>query len=129
MFNKGENMGTVESRKEKRISINELPLQYASFSILLPHGIESTVYTIDASFNGFGFISELPTEEFIVGHRLVLYPIGNEHPVYGNIVFCSKVDKGSRVGVQLLPLGGYNLYKIELQEIINKIQPTKKDIQ
>lgn len=111
-------MGTIESRKEKRISINELPLKYVSFSVLLPHGIESIVYTIDASKNGFGFISELATEEFIVGHRLVLYPIGNEHPLYGNIVFSSKVEKGSRVGVQLLPLGGYDLYKSELQEII-----------
>ncbi|MDA3955807.1 PilZ domain-containing protein [Oceanispirochaeta sp.] len=113
-------MGTIESRKEKRIPVNELPEKYTGFSILLPHGVESMVYTIDASLNGFGFNSDSPLDDFIVGSRLVLYPNGTESPVYGKIVFSCKTDKGTRVGVQLQPYGGYEVYNKEIQEILAK---------
>ena len=103
-------MDAVELRKEKRISVNDLPEKYSSFSVLLPHGVETKVYTTDARLNGFGFNSDLPIQDFVIGFRLVLYPFGNDHPVYGNIVHVSSTEKGTRVGVQLLQLGGYKFH-------------------
>lgn len=113
-------MGTIELRKEKRISVKDLPEKYSNFSVLLPHGVESTVYTTDASLNGFGFNSNLPMEEYIVGFKLVLYPLGTDHPVYGTIVHASKTETGTRVGIRLLPLGGYNMYNNEIKNILQK---------
>lgn len=114
-------MGTIELRKEKRISVNDLPEKYSNFSVLLPHGVESTVNTTDASLNGFGFTSNLPKEDFVVGFKLVLYPLGTDLPVYGTIVHVSKTEMGTRVGVRLLPIGGYKLYNSEIQNLLEKL--------
>ena len=118
-------MSGAEKRNEIRISADRLPEEYHSFSILLPHGMEVIVHTSDASLNGFGFYSELDQNEFIVGCRLVLYPLGNEHPVYGIIVHSSATNKGTRVGVQLQKLGGYKNYTTAIQEIIAKPADSK----
>ena len=115
-------MNSKELRKEIRISVRDIPEEYSAFTILLPHGTESRVNTSDISLNGFGFTSALSPEEFIVGQRLVLYPLGNEHPVYGNIVHTMMTPAGTRVGVSLLHLGGYTKYKAMVSSLLNKLQ-------
>jgi hypothetical protein len=99
-----------EKRREPRVKAEALPARYREFSILLSHGQEAVVRTSDASLSGFGFYSDLPCEHFVVGTRLVLYPLGDEHPLFGIIVHCQATERGSRVGVHLQALGGYHTY-------------------
>lgn len=85
----------------------------------MPHGIEVQVTTTNASLNGFGFYSTLPPDDFIVGCRLVLFPLGSDIPVYGDIVHSSITDKGTRVGVRLQHLGGYAHYTTVIQKLLD----------
>lgn len=103
-------MAGIDKRKEPRIPVALLPPEYAEFTILLPHGQEATVRTLDASQHGFGFTSTLPPDNFIIGTRLVLYPLGTELPVFGTIRFSACVDGVCRVGLELTHAGGYCAY-------------------
>jgi hypothetical protein len=113
-------MGGKEQRRERRIKVEYLPDEYRCFSILLSHGKEIEVQTLDASMNGFGFLADLDTSNFVVSTHLVLYPLGNEHPVYGIIVHAQAAENKTRVGVQLQPMGGYRRYTEEMQKILEK---------
>lgn len=114
-------MSSAEQRKEKRIKIDQLPEKYRHFSVLLSQGTTIQVETKDASLNGFGFLANLNESNFIVSTRLVLYPLGDEHPVYGKIVYAMEIDGKTRVGVQLQPLGGYQKYAEEIQKILDAL--------
>ncbi len=115
-------MSGQDLRKETRIPSNNLPGEYTEFSILLPHGLEATVITADASLNGFGFFSDLSADNFIQGTRLVLYPLGNSHAVYGDIVHTAPTVNGTRVGVRLLHLGGYEQYHTVMKTFLDRFQ-------
>jgi len=113
-------MGGIEQRKEKRYSVDELPKEYSEFSILLGHGSSATVKTIDASLNGFGFKAELQTDSFVLGSKIVLFPLGQEHPVYGIVVYSREFENGTKVGVLLQHLGGYAKYTNIIHEVAAK---------
>lgn len=114
-------MNDRELRKEYRIPAHNLPEQYTRFTILLGQEDETEVQTTDLSLNGFGFLSVLPEEAFIPGSRLVLYPLGKEQPLYGIVVHSARNDRGTRVGIKLQTLGGYNDYVQAIQKILDDL--------
>jgi hypothetical protein len=111
-------MNYTELRKEPRINVSLLPEKYKEFEVLLAHGVTSIVKTADVSSSGFGFYSDLPTNEFIPGQKIVLYPVGETHPVYGTIMHTEIVANQTRVGVLLGKFGGYEKYKEVIDELL-----------
>ena len=108
-------MDGKEQRKEPRVPADQLPGEYRRFSILLGHGLETPVETTDASLSGFGFVSALPIRNFVLGSRLVLFPLGDSHPVYGVVRFAIELGSGTRVGVALQDIGGYGQYQAAIR--------------
>jgi|GEM_PF-1368259 len=119
-------MNTQDLRKEHRIPANELPPEYTRFTILLGHEHETEVQTADLSLGGFGFITDRMIDDFIQGSRLVLYPLGRDQSLYGIVVHATTTDKGTRVGVQLQELGGYQEYRTAIQKILHHIDRTNQ---
>ena len=119
-------MNTQDLRKEYRIPANELLPEYTRFTILLGHEHEAEVQTADLSLGGFGFITDRTLDDFIQGSRLVLYPLGRDQPLYGIVVHAASIDKGTRVGVQLQELGGYQEYRTAIQKILQHIDRTNQ---
>ena len=117
-------MNEKDLRKEFRIPAKDLPEQYSSFTILLAQGLNAEVTTTDLSLGGFGFFTNIATDSFIPGSRLVLYPLGEATPLYGIVVHAAKTVRGSRVGVKLQELGGYRDYRNAIQNIIKDIDST-----
>ena len=113
-------MSSADQRKEIRFSFDLLPPEYLSFTILLSHGQTATVTTIDASRYGFGFTVDLSSDNFIVGSKIVLYPLGEDSPVYGVIVYSHSVLNSTRVGVMLQHLGGYDKFVVAINELEKK---------
>ncbi len=119
-----DNEGTMNEkdlRKEYRIPAAELPAEYTRFTILLGDEDMAEVQTTDLSLNGFGFLTRLPPETFIAGSRLVLYPLGEDRPVYGIVVHAAATDRGTRIGVKLQELGGYAEYSRTIQKILSDL--------
>lgn len=114
-------MNERELRKEYRIPAEKLPAQYTRFTILLGQENEADVQTTDLSLNGFGFLTDLPVEDFIPGSRLVLYPLDKECPVYGIVVHATMLDRKTRVGVKLQELGGYQDYTRAVHKILSDL--------
>lgn len=111
-------MDGQDFRKEKRIPVNNLPPKYRHFRVLQSSGEDDVVLTVDASVSGFGFISDMPEESYVEGTRIVLQPFGEERPVYAKVVFTKFYGAGTRVGVELLPIGYYKQYKKEILELM-----------
>lgn len=118
-------MNIKELRKEYRIPAKLLPEQYTRFTILLGHETETEVQITDLSLGGFGFVTDLPPENFVSTSRLVLYPLGREQPVYGIVIHAAPTAHGTRVGVKLQELGGFTEYRTAIQKILADIDRTK----
>jgi len=114
-------MAGAEQRTERRIAVSELPEEYRQFGALLRLTTEVAVTTTDVSLNGFGFVAELPSENFIVGSRLVLYPLGKNIPVFGVVVHSAAISTGTRVGVRLQHLGGYDAYTAVISKLLGQV--------
>lgn len=114
-------MNEKDLRKEYRIPAADLPAEYTRFTILLGGEHTTEVQTTDLSLNGFGFLTRLSSENFVPGSRLVLYPLGEDRPVYGIVVHAAATDRGSRIGVKLQELGGYAEYSRAVQKILSDL--------
>jgi hypothetical protein len=72
----------------------------------------------DASLSGFGFIVKRPVEFFVIGTNLAIYPLDENHNIYGKITFAKAIsDDFTRIGVELKPVGSqFEKYQIELKK-------------
>ena len=112
-------MNDKDLRSENRIKAADLPDKYATFTVLLPEGLEEEVHTTDASLSGFGFVSSLPPNYYLKGTRIVLYPLGRQKALYGQIIHSSPEESGTRVGIHLQDLGAYETYRGILSALLS----------
>jgi hypothetical protein len=115
-----------ELRKEERYKAELLPEYLREVTVLMNSDFLQCKVT-DASLNGFGFIAKRPEQHFIVGTNLALYPLDENHHIYGKITFAKAINEEfTRIGVELKPVGTeFEKYQVELKRIIYKISKEK----
>lgn len=116
----------IEQRKETRITGNNLPIKYQTFTVTLDNGEQSIVRCVDASLHGFSFFSDLTSGSFVAGTKIHLYLEGINHPIDGLIVSSDDTKNGVRKGVSLLASEGYEEYKTVFHIIVSNLALEKK---